>query len=72
LMFMLMTALGLSLFAATVDLLIGLLYDQRYQAARWMGPILIAGAWFSIICNLNESTLVGLGKPSYGAGRQRP
>jgi len=60
-------ALGLSIFVASADLLIRVIYDQRYKAAAWMVPILIAGAWFSILCNLNESTLLGFGKPSYSA-----
>ena len=30
-------------------------------------PILITGAWFSILANLNNSTLLGLGKPHYSA-----
>jgi O-antigen/teichoic acid export membrane protein len=65
--FLLISGLGLSLFAALADLLIEILYDQRYQAASWMLPILIVGAWFSILANLNESTLLGLGKPHYSA-----
>ena len=32
-----------------------------------MAPVLIAGTWFSILCSVNESTLLGLGKPNYGA-----
>jgi len=65
--FFLLAALGFSLFAATADLGIRILYDQRYQAAGWMLPVLILGSWFSIVANLNESTLLGLGKPSYSA-----
>jgi len=65
--FLLVAALGFSAFAATADLMIGLLYDQRYQAARWMLPVLIIGAWFSILSNINESTLLGLGRPQYSA-----
>ncbi len=65
--FLLLAAVGFSLFAATADLAIGIFYDQRYQAAGWMLSILIIGAWFTILSNLNESTLLGLGKPSYSA-----
>jgi hypothetical protein len=32
-----------------------------------MVPVLIIGSWFSILANVNESTLLGLGKPSYSA-----
>lgn len=65
--FLLLSGFGLSLFAALADLVIEVLYDQRYHAASWMLPILIVGAWFSILANLNEATLLGLGRPSYGA-----
>jgi O-antigen/teichoic acid export membrane protein len=64
---LLLLALGMSLAVASADLAIKVFYDQRYQAASWMLPVLIVGSWFSILANLNESTLLGLGKPSYGA-----
>jgi len=67
LIFILLAAFGLSIFASFADLLIAVLYDQRYQAASWMLPILILGAWFSTMCSLNESMLLGLGKPLYSA-----
>ena len=63
--FLLLGAFGCSLFAATADLAIKLLYDERYQAAGWMLPIMIVGSWFFILTNLNELTLLGLGQPSY-------
>jgi O-antigen/teichoic acid export membrane protein len=65
--FFLLAALGFSIFVATADLAIKLLYDQRYQAATWILPVLTIGSWFSIIANVNEATLLGLGKPSYSA-----
>jgi O-antigen/teichoic acid export membrane protein len=65
--FLLVAAFGLSLFAASADLAIRILYDQRYQAATWILPVLIIGSWFSIMANVNEATLLGLGKPSYAA-----
>jgi O-antigen/teichoic acid export membrane protein len=65
--FLLLAALGFSLFIATADLAIRIFYDQRYQAASWMLPVLTVGSWFSILANVSESTLLGLGKPSYGA-----
>jgi O-antigen/teichoic acid export membrane protein len=65
--FMLVAAIGFSLLAATADLPIKLLYDERYQAAGWMLPILIIGSWFTILAVINESTLLGLGKPFYSA-----
>jgi O-antigen/teichoic acid export membrane protein len=65
--FLLLAAVGCSLLIAAADLAIGILYDARYQAAGWMLPIMIVGSWFSIVAGLNESTLLGLGRPSYQA-----
>jgi O-antigen/teichoic acid export membrane protein len=65
--FLLLIALGCSLFIATADLAIKLLYDHRYHAAAWMLPVLTLGAWFSMVATTNESTLLGLGAPSYSA-----
>jgi O-antigen/teichoic acid export membrane protein len=65
--FLLLAALGFSLFVATADLAIKILYDARYQEASWMLPVLFIGAWFSMIAQLNESTLLGLGRPTYNA-----
>jgi O-antigen/teichoic acid export membrane protein len=64
---LLLMALGCSFFVATADLAILLLYDQRYHAASWMLPILLIAAWFSMLSAINESTLLGLGMPSYSA-----
>jgi O-antigen/teichoic acid export membrane protein len=65
--FLTVAAVAFSFFAATADLPIRFLYDERYQAANWMLPVLIIGSWFSILAYLNEYTLLGLGKPSYSA-----
>jgi len=65
--FLLLAAFGFSLFATSADLAIRILYDQRYQAASWMLPVLIVGSWFSVLAYVNESILLGLGKPSYSA-----
>jgi O-antigen/teichoic acid export membrane protein len=65
--FMFAACFGISLLAATADLVIRLLYDQRYQAAGWMLPVLIVGAWFAIMASINESTLLGIGKPQYSS-----
>jgi O-antigen/teichoic acid export membrane protein len=63
--FLLLAGFGFSVIAATADLPIKLLYDERYQAANWMLPLLIIGSWFSVLAYVNESTLLGLGKPFY-------
>jgi O-antigen/teichoic acid export membrane protein len=65
--FCLIASLGCSISAATADLMIRILYDQRYHAAGWMLPLLVTGLWFSTICSLNESALVGFGRPAYSA-----
>jgi O-antigen/teichoic acid export membrane protein len=67
LFFLLSAALVFSLSAAILDLVIKFLFDQRYQAAGWMLPILLAGAWFSIMCSLNEAPLFAFGKMHYSA-----
>jgi O-antigen/teichoic acid export membrane protein len=65
--FLLLAGLGFSFFVATADFVIKILYDERYHAAMWMLPILVVGSWFSTLATINESTLLGLGKPSYSA-----
>ena len=65
--FLLLAAIGFSFFVASADLVIELLYDQRYHAATWMLPVLLIGSWSSILASVNEATLLGLGKPSYSA-----
>jgi len=65
--FLLIAAFGLSLSAAFVDLIIKIAFDHRYHAAGWMASVLSIGAWFSILASLNETTLLGLGTPRYGA-----
>jgi len=65
--FLLLAGLGFSLFIATADLLIKVVYDERYHAATWILPVLILGSWFTVLATINESTLLGLGKPSYAA-----
>lgn len=64
---LILAAVAISLFVATSDALVALLYDERYQAAAQMLPVLILGVWLSILCTINESTLLGIGRPAYGA-----
>jgi O-antigen/teichoic acid export membrane protein len=65
--FLTIAAFAFSFSAATVDLAIKLIFDERYHAAGWMVPVLIIGAWVSILCSLNESILLGIGRPRYNA-----
>jgi O-antigen/teichoic acid export membrane protein len=60
-------ACGISVFSVASDLIIRTLLDSRYQVAGMLLPIFGLGVWFSIVCSINESTLLGLGKPLYGA-----
>ncbi|MBK6298252.1 MAG: oligosaccharide flippase family protein [Sphingomonadales bacterium] len=60
-------AVLVSLFVAASDLVVFLLYDDRYRTAALMLPVLAFGVWFSILCTLSESVLLGVGRPSYGA-----
>ena len=65
--FLLVAAVGLATIVVSADLLIETLYDPRYHDAGWMLSALTVGVWFSIICTINESTLLGFGKPYYAA-----
>ena len=49
------------------DLVIRLLYDQRYIAATWMMPILCCGVWFSLLFYTTSPALLAIGKPLYAA-----
>ena len=65
--FLLLTGVGFSAFITTADWLVRLVYDERYHAATWILPVLILGSWFTVLATLNESALLGIGKPSYAA-----
>lgn len=60
-------AIVISLFVSLSDEVVLVLYDDRYKAAALMLPVLAIGVWFSILCTLSESVLLGIGRPSYGA-----
>jgi O-antigen/teichoic acid export membrane protein len=49
------------------DFVITTLYDQRYEQAAWMLPILSLGIWPRLLANTNEPVLMALGKPQYNA-----
>lgn len=65
--FLITSAFGLSVLVASADLAIGVLFDKRYEAAGWMTSVLVIGGWFSLLCTLNETTLLGFGKSVYVA-----
>lgn len=60
-------AIGIALMATFGDWIIETLYDERYQAAAWMLPILSVGIWPRLLCNTNEPALFAIGRPQYTA-----
>ena len=60
---MFLVAAGLAPLLAVSDLIIIVLYDQRYAAAAFILPILLVGAWFSMLATLADAVLLGIGKP---------
>ena len=67
LVFLIFSGFSLAVLVTLGDVVITTLYDNRYVAAGWMLPILLLGTWFSVLASVNKSTLLGFGKPSYGA-----
>jgi O-antigen/teichoic acid export membrane protein len=63
--------IGLAIFLALLvsfgDLIIDSLYDERYDQATWMMPILCTGVWFSILHYTENPLLLAIGKPLYSA-----
>ncbi len=49
------------------DLIIGILYDNRYSDATWMMPILCCGIWFSLLFYSISPALLAIKKPLYSA-----
>ncbi len=60
-------AIALASLTTVGDLVVGVLYDQRYAAACWMMPILCCGIWFSLLFYTISPALLGIGKPLYSA-----
>lgn len=59
--------LALSGAIAFSDQVILLLYDDRYQAAAFMLPILMVGVWFSILASMGEAIMMGVALPGHAA-----
>jgi O-antigen/teichoic acid export membrane protein len=64
---LMLSAVGVSLLIASGDMIIHRLYDQRYQEATWMMPILCSGIWFSVLFYTMSPALLAIGKPLYSA-----
>ncbi|WP_345166343.1 oligosaccharide flippase family protein [Sphingomonas daechungensis] len=60
-------ALGLGAVVSVSDLIIQLLYDDRYLQAGAILPLLLIGVWFSILCTINDSIMLGTKRPAYPA-----
>lgn len=64
---LLLAAVGLGSVAGLSALIIGVLYDVRYQEAASILPVLCIGVWFSILTSTNDAILMGLSRPAYPA-----
>jgi O-antigen/teichoic acid export membrane protein len=60
-------AAALGCFVAISDQVVILLYDRRYEEAAIMLPLLLLGVWVSILSTVNDSVLLGTGRPAYTA-----
>lgn len=66
--FMALACLVTAILIVGADLIVGLLYDERYRGAAAVLPAAAVAVWFGIINTLNENVLLGLRKPQYLAG----
>jgi O-antigen/teichoic acid export membrane protein len=60
-------AVSLAALITIGDLVIGVLYDDRYAEATWMMPILCCGIWFSLLFYTISPALLAISKPLYSA-----
>jgi O-antigen/teichoic acid export membrane protein len=58
-------ALGLSLLVCLGDLVVAIMYDQRYTSGRWMLPLLALGIWPNVLFQTLYPMLLALSKPQY-------
>jgi O-antigen/teichoic acid export membrane protein len=66
-MMLALAAVGLAGFTSVSDLVVHMLYDERYALAGIMLPLMLLGVWISILGTVNDSILLGRGKPAYSA-----
>ena len=57
----------LSIFGCFGDVAIYILYDQRYQEAGWILPMLALGMWPLLLLSTVEGSLLAIGQPKYSA-----
>jgi len=60
-------AVGVAILSSFGDLLVHSLYDSRYADAGWMLSILALGIWPAAVSQAINSSLLAIGKPTYGA-----
>jgi O-antigen/teichoic acid export membrane protein len=58
-------AIFLGLLAGFGDLIITMLYDERYQQATWMFSVLALGVWPLVLMQSVDKSLLAYGKPIY-------
>lgn len=58
-------AVAFSLLTVFSDVLVGLLYDERYHAAKWMAPVFALGLWPRALASTVAPGLMGIGKPQF-------
>jgi O-antigen/teichoic acid export membrane protein len=61
---LLLAAVGLGALVSLSDHIVGLLYDDRYAGAAIVLPLLLLGAWFSLLCTVNDSIMLGTARPA--------
>lgn len=66
-LFLAIAAAGISLFIGLSEIIIRVLYDDRYLAAAKVLPWVGLSTWPLILNTLGDSVLLGLRKPNYGA-----
>lgn len=59
------TLVCLGILTAWGDLLISALYNERYEEATWMLPILAVGVWFSALFYTLSPSLLAIAQPIY-------
>lgn len=67
LLLLLPLALLVGLFASFGDVIIDLLYDERYAEAGWMLSLLALGMWPLVLYATIDRSLYAVGKPNYPA-----
>lgn len=65
--FLVLMLVGIASFIALSDIMIRLLYDNRYEAAGQVTPWVGLAAWLLILNTVSDSVMLGLSKPNYGA-----